>query len=142
MTTEWRFRLYLFVRAVDATAANKRTVAEYFANNGSGETVASELEMFDNVVRLSTTGDPPAQAFGINTPVKLAMREAIVGFMSQLTSPRWAAVANTDLENWQEYELIATNFDVTPNGQIVSWQAALDYLENEFGLIVIPDEPL
>ena len=137
MTTEWQFRLFLFVRAVDATVANRNAIANYLANNGSGETVEDELKMFINPVRLSTTGALPAQAFGFNLPVKLFMKDAIVNFVSNLTNRRWAVLANTTLDNYADGELIATNFPVTPNGQIVTWQMALNYLASEFGLLVI-----
>jgi hypothetical protein len=140
MTTEWKWRLFLFVRASDATTENKRTVAKYLANNGSMETVEDEMKMFASCVRLSTSGESPAQAFGMNLAVKPAMREAIVNFLSTLDRPRYAVLANTELENYQDTELMATNFPVTPNGQLVTWQMALNYLEAEFGLIVILDE--
>ena len=137
MATEWKWRIYLFVRAVDVTAANRQALAEIYTNNGSGETVVDELKMFLSVVRLSTTGNEPAQAFGINTVAKTAMRDEFKSLLDTLTNARYAVVASVELPGYQEHELVMTNFDVTPNGQIVSWDAALKYIENEFGLVVI-----
>ena len=138
MTSEWKWRIYLFVRAIDATAANRQTLAEIYSNNGSGETVEDELKMFFTVVRLSTTGNKPAQAFGINTVAKTAMRDEFKTLLDSLTNARYAVVTSVELPGYQERELVMTNFPVTPRGQIVSWSAALNYIENEFGLVVIP----
>ena len=140
MATEWKWRIYLFVRAADATAANRQTFAEIYSNNGSGETVEDELKMFLTVVRLSTTGNEPAQAFGINTVAKTAMRDEFKSLLDTLTNASYAVVASVELPGYQEHELVMTNFDVTLNGQIVAWDAALRYIENEFGLVVIQPE--
>lgn len=139
--TDWPWRLYFFVRAADNTPANRQALAQIFIDGGSGQTLAQELDMFDNVVALSTSGDPPAQAYGINTAVKPSMRDGFVDLLQQLTNARYAVVANTELQNFAYLELALTNFPVTPNGQIVSWQTALSYLESEFGLLVIQPEP-
>ena len=137
MTTEWKWRIYLFVRAVDATSANRQAIAEIYTNNGSGETVEDELKMFLSVVRLSTNGNEPAQAFGINTVAKTAMRDDFKTLLDSLTNARYAVIASVELPGYQESELVMTNFDVVPGGQIVSWDAALGYIKNEFGLVVI-----
>lgn len=136
--TEWKYRLIFFIRAADATTENKQKVADYLANNGSMETSANELKMFDNVQKFSLSGSLPAQAFGFNLPVKPAMRDAIGNFIQTLTNPKWAVIANTKLVNAEDHELLATNFDLEPSGQIVTWENALAYLENELGLKWIP----
>lgn len=51
-----------------------------------------------------------------------------------------AVLANTTFGQWADTELIATNFPITPNGQLVDWHKALQYLENEFGLLPIQEE--
>ena len=137
MTTKWKWRIYLFLRSIDATAANKQALAEIYSNNGSGETVADELKMFLSVARLSTTDNELAQAFGINTVAKTAMRDEFKALLDSFTNARYAVVASVELPGYQEHELVMTNFDVTPSGQIVSWKNALKYIENEFGLVVI-----
>lgn len=134
MATDWKWRLYLFVRASDVTAAHKQAVAEALANNGSGEAVEDEAAMYLGTVRLSTSGNPPAQAFGINVPVKASMRDAIRAILDALPQARYAVVANTQLAQHAEAELIATTFNVTPSGQIVQWADALAFLATEFGL--------
>lgn len=135
--TEWKWRIYLFVRAADDTAGNRQAFAEAYVNNGSDESLDNEKKMLDSVVRLSTTGQEPAQAFGVNTVAKTGMRGAFKALLDAFTNARYAVVANVAHGQWQEHELVLTNFPVTPNGQIVEWQDALAYLENEFGLQVI-----
>ena len=138
--TEWKFKVYLFVRAVDATAANRQALAQILVDNGGMEVLQDELKMFDSVHRFSLTGEEPAQVYGLSIPAKLAMRDDFVTFLGTLTNARYAVTANTDLVNYDENELILTNFPITPNGQLVTWDTALNYLENEFGLIEIPRE--
>lgn len=140
--TDWKWRIYLFVRAADDTAGNRQAFAEIYVNNGSGESLADEKRMLDSVVRLSTTGQEPAQAFGVNTVAKTSMRGAFKALLDALTNARYAAVASVAHGQWQEHELVLTNFPVTPSGQIVTWERALQYLEAEFGLKVIPPPSL
>ena len=140
MATEWKWRIYLFVRAADVTAANKSAFANTYVNNGSGEMLEDERKMFDSVVRLSASGNEPAQAVGINTVAKTSMRDGFKTLLDSLTNARYAVVASVELPNYQESELVMTNFPVTPNGQIVSWDKALEYIESEFGLVVIRQE--
>ena len=138
MTTEWKWRIYLFVRAVDATPENKAALANIYVNNDSGQTFDDEMRMFLNLTRLSVSGELPVQVFGINTVAKTAMREGFKSLLDTLTNARYAVVASVELPGYQEHELVMTNFPVTPSGQIVSWKNALKYIENEFGLVVIP----
>lgn len=140
MTTEWKWRIYLFVRVVDATPENKTAFAEIYVNNDSGETLEDERKMFDHVVRLSISGNEPAQAYGINTVAKTSMRDEFEILLDSLTNARYAVVASVELPGYQEHELVMTNFPVTPSGQIVSWNMALQYIESELGLVVIPPE--
>ena len=67
------------------------------------------------------------------------MKDEFVTFLGQLTNARYAVVANTTLVQYEDGELIATNFDITPSGQIVTWEKSCNYLYNEFGLIQIPE---
>lgn len=132
----------LFVRAVDNTPANRQALAQVFVDGGSGQTLADELEMFDNVAGFSLSGQPPAQAFGINTAAKATMRDGFINLLQQLTNARYAVIANTNMTERQlaDTELFATNFPITINGQLVTWTTALNYLENEFGLLpIIPE---
>ena len=142
MSTNYKFRLFLFVRAQDATLANKRALAEVFAAE-SGETVANEAKALD-AVRLSVSGEEPAQAFGLNTAITGTMRDGILAFLDTLTNPRWVVSANTTLPQYADGEFIMTNFPDAPDmtGKLVTWQMALSYLNNEYGLQVIvpPDE--
>ena len=144
MSTNYKFRLFLFVRAQDATLANKRALAEVFAAE-SGETVANEAKALD-AVRLSVSGEEPAQAFGLNTAITGTMRDGILAFLDTLTNPRWVVSANTMLPQYADCEFIVTNFPDAPDmtGKTVTWQMALNYLNNEYGLQVIvpPDEDI
>lgn len=143
MTTQWLWRIYLFIRSVDNTAQNRTDFAEAFVNNASMETVVNERKLFDAAVRFSVTGDEPATALGINTAAKKEMRDDLKIVLDNLTNARYAVVANIAHGSWEEHELALTNFPgVTPSGQIVSWQTALTFLENEFGLQVIPSEEI
>lgn len=133
MTTQWLFRCYLFIRSVDATTANKNLFASIFVDGGSLETAANELKMFLNPVKLSTTGALPAQAFGFNFPAKASMKDGFIALMSTLTNARYGIVRHNDLG------LVATNFTgITPTGQVVTWETALQRVQADFGLIVIP----
>ena len=140
MTTDWKWRLMLFIRAIDKTTANRQAFAEIYVNNGSLETLEDELKMFISTVHLSITGEEPTKAFGISTPAKTAMKDEFKILLDGLTNARYAIVANTKLPNWEDGELVLTNFDVVPNGQNVSWQDALQFIQNEFGFQVIIEE--
>lgn len=143
MTTLWKYRIMLFVRASDVTPANKQAFADIYVNGGSGETIEDEKKMFNTMVRLSTSGEEPAQAFGVSTAAKLSMRDGFKALLDGLTNARYAIVANTDLLNYADNELMMTNFPITPSGQIVTWNKALNYIENEFGLkVIIPESDI
>lgn len=130
--TEWQWRIFFFVRAVDATAENKNALADIYVNNGGMETRANELKMFLNPVKLSTTGNLPAQAFGFSTPAKTAMRDAFKALLDSLTNARYAVVAHdTGI-------LTRCNMAGLTLGQVVTWESALASLNAEFGLVVIP----
>lgn len=142
MTTLWRWRMYLFVRSVDATQANKLVLAHVYTDNGSMESVQDEVRALDHPVRLSVSGELPAQAYGLNTPLKTAMRADMQTFLDGLTNARYVVVANTKLPNYRDSEFVLTNFpdpEPDPTGKIVTWQAALNFVNREFGLQVIPD---
>ena len=140
--TDWKYRIYLFVRAVDATSENKRAFAQIFVDNDGLETLQNELRAFDAPVKLSVSGELPAQAYGLNTAVKPAMRDGLKTFLDGLTNARYVVVANTELRNYRDGEFVMTNFvdpDSDPTGKIVSWEATLRFLNREFGLQVIKD---
>lgn len=138
--TNWKWRVYLFMRVVDVTAQVKNAVAHLFVDNGGLETLDNESKMFDGVVKFSQTGDEPAIAYGVSFVAKSDMKDAFVNFLQAYPNARYVVSANTELPNWADGELIATNFDVTPNGQIVDWSKIIKFLENEFGLIPITEE--
>ncbi len=137
--TDWLWRIYLFIRAVDNTAQNRTDFANAFVNNGSMETLVNERKLFNGAVRFSMDGNEPVIAFGINTAAKKEMRDDLKVILDNLTNARYAVVANIAHGQWQENELALTNFPITPSGQIVHWQNALTFLDNEFGLQVIPE---
>ena len=141
--TLWKWRMYLFVRAADATQANRQALAQIFVNRGCGETLANEIKMFDGPVRLSTSGALPAQVFGLNTAIRSGMQSDIVAFLAGLTNPRYVVVSNTARLSYRDGEYITSNFpdpQPDPSGKIVTWQRTLQYLSDEFGLQVIPDQ--
>lgn len=135
--TDWLWRGYLFIRSVDNTAQNRTDFANAFVDNGSMETVLNERKLFNGVTRFSTTGNEPVIAFGINTAAKKEMRDDLKVILDNLTNARYTVVANVAHGPWEENELALTNFPVTPSGQIVTWETALTFLNNEFGLQVI-----
>lgn len=125
------------MRAVDATETNRQTFAEIFANNGSMETVANERKMADSAIRLSTSGALPAQVFGINTLVMTDMGTSLRNFVGALALSRWYVVANGDLPNYADGELIVANGGSGIEGDLFTWDDALADLYNERGLQVI-----
>lgn len=134
--------MFLFIRAADATPANKEAFGAIFANNGGMESAENEAKAFEGPVRLSVSGELPAQAFGVNTAIKAGMQQPLRDFLDTLTNARYVVVANTELENYRDGEFILTNFpdpDPDPTGRIVTWKAMLGYLNSELGLQVIPD---
>lgn len=133
--SEWKWRLMLFVRAIDNTPANRQSFAEIFASD-SGESVEDESKLFDAVTRLSVSGELPAQALGLNTPVKAAMRDALRTFLDTLSQSFYVVTANINLPNYDRGEFIQSNLIAEWNGEFM-WQDALDYLYNERGLLVI-----
>lgn len=151
MASSWKVRMMLFVRAVDNTAENRQAFGEIFANNGSGESVANESKLLDAVIRLSTSGELPAQALGLETALLLPdMRDDIRDFLDTLTQSRYCVIANIPLAQYFQGELIEDNkgavslptlvgvppWDTTP----FTMQDALADLFTERGLQVIPDE--
>ena len=141
MTTQWIWRIYLFVRATDATNANKTALAQIYVDGGAGETLANEKRMFDSVVRLSPTGAEPATVFGINLTAKQGMKDDFLAFFAGL-SPQtaWAALTNTAYNDFADGEVLAVSDTLDPTfvGTTATWQNALAYLRNQYGLKVIP----
>jgi len=138
--SDWKWRLYFFIRAIDATAENRQVFAEIFTNNGSLETVENERKIADSAIKLSTSGDLPAQVFGINTLVKADMRTALQAFIDSLPQSRWYATANGDQPNYADGCLIAANDGSGVIGQAFTWEDALADLFTERSLRVIETE--
>jgi hypothetical protein len=113
-----------------------------FVDNDSGESAADERKMFDTLVKFSLDGELPAVAYGVSFAAKPSMKDDFVSFLAAYPTARYVVAANSRLYdlNYHDGELIATNFDVTPSGQIVTWDKVTKYLENEFSLIQIFEE--
>lgn len=137
MSTLWKWRIHLFVRAADNTAENRTAFAEIFSNNGSLESVANERLLFDTATRLSTSGELPTQVFGISSLVKADMRTAMQDFLDTLSQSRWYAIAAMKLPNYAAGDLVADNGGSGTVGEPFTWQDALDDLYTERGLQVI-----
>jgi len=139
--TLWKWRLLLFVRAADATAENKQTVAHIYTDNTSGETLEDESKLFNAVIRLSVSGEAPAQVFGINTAVKAQMRTDMQAFLDTLPQCRYYGVANVELPQWNAGDLLVSNGGSGVIGQPFTWQDALQDLYDERGLQMIEESP-
>ena len=142
MTTDWKFRIFLFVRKDDATPANKAALASIYVDNGSLQSLADELKMFDHVTRFSMTGEEPATVLGINLTAKATMKDEFIAFLDTLTNPAYVALANTTLPNYADGEVILVSPNLPPGavGMTVEWREALLYLDSLFGLKVIEAE--
>jgi len=149
MSSDWKWRLYFFVRVADNTVASRQTFAAIFANNGSGESAENEGKLFNAVTRLSVTGVEPAQVLGINVAVKSSMRDALEAFVGTLAQNRYYAVLNVDTPTGFEGKLLKTNDAIAPIVQPgtppwdttpFTWQDALDDLLADRGLQVIQGE--
>ena len=136
--TEWKWRLYLFVLASDNSATNRNAFANIFVDNASGESVEDERKVLDRVMRLSTSGNVPAQVLGVSTLAKAAMRDELRDFVDGLSQSLWFVTSN-QRDNMDA--LLATNdADVVVSGQtwmIADCLARLDALR---GLQEISDE--
>lgn len=138
--TYWKWNLYIFVKASDVTEQMKTDLANIMANNNSGQSYEDEFAMFDSISKFSTSGNLPAQVYGINVPVKNRMRDTFLSYFQSYPDLRYVVFANSKLTNYEDRELVATNFDITPSGQIVTWILAKQYLNNEYGLIEIIED--
>jgi hypothetical protein len=113
--SNWRWILIFFVRADDVTPENKAVFAAIFSDNGSGETYENEAKLFDSVLRLSVSGELPAQVFGIVVPVKPVMREALEDFIETVPQSRYYGVRNLVLNGNQFVgQLLKTNDAIEP----------------------------
>lgn len=145
--SNWKIRMMLFVRAVDVTHESKAVFGAIFANNGSGETIVNESKLFDAAIRLSASGELPAQAFGLETALLLPdMRADMIAFLDTLPQSLYYVIANTELPQFFAGELIQDNRDPTLAGvppwdtEVFTMADALADIEDERGLIVIPDD--
>lgn len=136
--TQWKGRFHGFAAAANNTPENRQTLAEIFANNGSGETVASEKKAFDSVRRYNTTGDPedPVQIMAISSLIKPVMWNPIKTLWEEtLTNARYFVTAN-DVVNYlgTEYqygELAETNSEYATTGEQFSFDDGLDAINAE-----------
>lgn len=97
MTTQWTHTLHMVVLESLNTPANRQAFADIFADNGSGEIAADEIKMFDSVVKFSVSGNLPALGFGLSSPVKVDMRDALQTFIDALGNGcRYFAVRQSD----------------------------------------------
>ena len=143
MVTNWKWTLMVFAPLAAITENNKDTLAAVFTNNGSGETVANERKMFDNVARLAFAAAPTVLvARGFTTPVKQSMRDALQTAIETINAPlsnankvRWYALAAIQLENADEGDLLLSNRNTVDNriGTLFTWQDAL----TDLGLVVM-----
>ena len=99
MTTEWLYQLMLVVPESANTEENREAFAAIFVNNGSGQSLEDERQLFKNAVRIGVNGVIPILAYGIVTPVKPSMRTALEGFLNGIQQAQWYATANVDLPN-------------------------------------------
>lgn len=123
MATQWIARLYFFVPTSAVNATLRDTVANAFVNNNSGESLVNERKLVNGLVRLSTTGNEPAQALAINTVVKASMRDAIKTIIQSVNQSAWYVVSNRDGltvqgQTYNESELIESGGLATADGQI------------------------
>ena len=137
MTPDWKYRLYLFVRATDVTNTNKILLAGIYVLNGSGETLENELKMFDGSIKLSDG------IIGLNLTATQPMLDQIMRLVSSLSDPIWIVTANTTLPDYADGSVIS----ISPNlpqdvvGRVISWNDVLTIIEDQFGLRELtPDE--
>lgn len=139
--SQWKIRIMLFVREVDNTPENRQTFGAIFADNGSGESDANESKLFDTAVKLSVSGDLPAQAFGLETALLLPdMRDDMRAFLDTLPQVRYYVIANIDTAQNSTGDYIDSNKGGFVWEGTFTMQDALDDIFDERGLIVIPDE--
>lgn len=145
----WQFEMYLFVHRTDALATIEyqgvtRETREWLARivaKYSGETWQNEYKMFNSASRFSVDGNEPALAYGIKVPCALAMRDEISTLFSLFTQvKRWYVVAKIPINGRQENELLLSNDNGAPIGQVFTWWDAVADVENDFGLQRIVNE--
>ena len=130
--TLWKWRLYLIIPAAAVTPTLRQQIANRFSANGSGESEANE-DIGPKAIRLSTTGNAPAQAIALNTAVKASMRDALRALIEAVPSARVWVVANTAFDDKDDGELIATNTVHGTVGQVWTFEQAIA----AFNLLVI-----
>ncbi len=141
--TDWKWILIVIAPLAAITENNKNTLADVFANNGSGESAANERKMFDNVARLALASSPTVLvARGFTTPVKVSMRDALELAMDTINTPlsnankiRYYAIAAVDLPQYDAGDLIKSNRATVEGlyGSPFGWQDAL----TDLGLVVM-----
>lgn len=137
--TDWKWDLYLIVPKASVNASVITTFAQIYVTGGSGETLANEKKCFDSVVRLSLSGAMPVTHYGLSTPVKPAMLAPFVALLNSLSGCSAVGVAHTDLTNHPIHEVIQSTMAGVTEGQILTWDQTLQYLNTQWGLKVIPN---
>lgn len=149
MITEWKWRMALFATVNQNTAENRTILATIFSE-ASGESVEDERKLFDAAIRLSISGEDPAQVLGINFAAKTTMRDDLKAFLNTLNPNqiRYYVRANTALPQHFDGELLLTNKEAKGESDIVGippwdiepfdFQDALQDMFDEAGLQVIP----
>lgn len=134
--TTYLYRLMIFVRSADATASMKKAFANMFADFGSGESRADQQAMYNSVTKFVRSSDPdgPVVAFGVSTAAKGSLKDELRTFLQQFPQARIVITASVAHDQFAEDELIWTNFNVTPNGQLIDWAEALRLLKEEFDI--------
>jgi hypothetical protein len=132
--TYWKWHLYLFMKAADADQAMVAEFARIYVENGSGELLENEKKFIDCIKKYSLSGETPVQVYGVGLPVMISMREEFLAWIHSHPEAYYVVTSNTDLNGYKDNELVLTNFEIVPNGQIVDWTMIDEYLLHEFGL--------
>lgn len=146
----WEYEIALSATVNQNTPENRTALATIFANY-SAETIADERLMFDKALRLSVSGEEPAQVLAVNFVATGAMRTDLRTFLDSLPQAQIAywVRANTILPMHFDGELLLVGggavdiVGVPPwDTQPFSFQDALERLNIEAGLQVIQGEEI
>ena len=150
MASEWEYEITLSATVAQNTPENRTALATIFATY-SGETIANERLMFDKALRLSVSGEEPAQVLAVNFVAKSEMRTDLRTFLNGLPQAQIAywVRANIPLPQHFQGELLlvgggADNIVGVPpwDTQPFTFQDALERLNIEAGLQVIQGEEI
>lgn len=92
MATDWGEYIIIVLPSQFANAEPHQTnICNAIVNGGSGESLADELLMFDNVLEMSATGSAPAVGVMLSLPAKLAMTSALEAIVEALPPSAFGA---------------------------------------------------